>query len=250
MKFHPIKFVSTATLCVITATQAPASDSADMLPVEFTQLSESVWMHTSYKHYERFGPVPANGLIVLDGTQSILIDSGWIDAQTETILDWARDELHHPVAHAYFTHAHLDKMGGVGAVKTRGIETYALELSNELAQANGMQPADHDIHLSVGKEVLSVGPVDLFFPGAAHSHDNLVAYVAKDSLLYGGCMIRSSAAKRLGNTQDADVAHWDTAVSLVKQRFPQVDIVVPGHGAPAGPELLDRTQVLIEKHLD
>ncbi|NIZ60797.1 subclass B1 metallo-beta-lactamase [Sedimentitalea sp. CY04] len=250
MKFPPIRFLFTAAFCVTTASQAPASDSADMIPVEFKQLSESVWMHTSYKHYEKFGPVPANGLIVAEGTQSILIDSGWTDAQTDAILDWARDDLKQPVTRAYFTHAHLDKMGGVGAVKSRDIETYALELSNELALANGLQPAENDIHLSVGQDVLSVGLVDLFFPGGAHSHDNLVAYVAKDSLLYGGCMVRSAASKRLGNTQDADVLHWDTAIGLVKQRFPQVDIVVPGHGAPAGPELLERTQVLVKRHVD
>jgi len=45
----------------------------------------------------------------------------------------------------------------------------------------------------------------------------------------------------MGNTDDADIAHWDDAVVAVEARYPDARIIVPSHGPPGGRELLRHT---------
>ncbi len=46
----------------------------------------------------------------------------------------------------------------------------------------------------------------VFFPGAGHTADNVVAYVPARHLLFGVCLIKEAAAKGLGNIADADLS--------------------------------------------
>jgi metallo-beta-lactamase class B len=80
------------TWLIVTAHGSPADLPASATPpstsdskrddVRFAQLSPTVWMHTSMKEVPAFGLVPANGLLVIDGDHSILIDTAWNDDQT------------------------------------------------------------------------------------------------------------------------------------------------------------------------
>jgi hypothetical protein len=49
-------------------------------------------------------------------------------------------------------------------------------------------------------------------------------------VLYGGCLIKSTDAKGLGFTADANLAAWPAAVRRVSLKYPKRTIV-PGHGA-------------------
>lgn len=226
-----------------TATDEASETGRDEL--EFTQLGEGVWMHTSWKDVPPWGPVMSNGLIVADGEGSFLIDTAWNDEQTAAILDWAERELGRPVRGAVFTHAHEDKMGGVGAVRARGIRTYALALSNQLAAEGGVMPAEASLRLEAGGEPQTLGPVQVFYPGGGHTRDNIVVAV-DGGVLFGGCLIRPGGTNSLGNTADADLDHWDEAVSAVAKRFPDRSVVIPSHGPPGGRELLDQTIQLVQ----
>ena len=42
------------------------------------------------------------------------------------------------------------------------------------------------------------GPVELFYPGAAHSTDNLVVYVPSANVLYGGCAVHELSSTSAG----------------------------------------------------
>src|SRR5690606_31882727 len=88
--------------------------------VTFEQLTPGVWLHLSTLEIKPWGEVPAYGLVVLRGEESLLVDTAWTDAQTEEIVRWASDTLGAPITAAVFTHAHQDKMGGVGALRARG----------------------------------------------------------------------------------------------------------------------------------
>lgn len=227
-----------------------AADNAPLPPVALTPLADGVWLHASYKIIEPWGPIVTNGIVVRRDDGVWLIDTAWTDEQTKEVLALVQAEFGSPVTHAVFTHAHDDKMGGVAALKAAGIATFAHAPSNELAPTRGLEPA------AVGLAAAPTGAIDLpagapegitlFYPGPAHTTDNIVAYVPSARVLFGGCMIRPAASASLGNTADGVVKEWAASVRSAAARFDETQIVVPSHGAPGGPGLLDHTTALAE----
>lgn len=207
--------------------------------IHVRQLAPGVWLHTTLAG-ARFDHVPANGLLIEDGEQSLLVDMGWNARQAEQLVTWARDTLHHPVRAAVVTHFHEDRTGGVPALTARGIPVYGLEATVKLAKERG-KPVPPD----TVSESQALGPVEVFFPGAGHAPDNIVVWHRDSGVLFGGCFIKDAAAQDLGNVEDADVAAWPASLERTRQRFPGMRVVVPGHGAPGGPELLTHTESLL-----
>ena len=58
--------------------------------------------------------------------------------------------------------------------------------------------------------------------------------------MFGGCLIKELNASK-GYLGDANVADWSGTVEKVKKEYPNVKIIVPGHGAPGSKKLLDYT---------
>jgi metallo-beta-lactamase class B VIM len=86
-----------------------------------------------------------------------------------------------------------------------------------------------------------VGPLEVFYPGPAHTRDNVVVWLPGSRVLAGGCAVRAGGATALGNVADADVPQYAASMRRVLARYPEPEIVVPGHGAPGGVELLRNT---------
>ncbi len=218
--------------------------------VQFTQLSDTVWMHTTVHETETWGPVPSNGIIVVGATHAVLVDTAWTNAQTQTILEWTADVLDTPVTAAVFTHAHQDKMGGVQALRDAGVATYAHPLSNEIAPTHGLVPAEFDLAISDDGSVITpeeLALVDVFYPGAGHTRDNIVVNARGADILFGGCLVRSGGSTSLGNTDEASIPDWAQSADNVTRRFPDATVVVPSHGPPGGPDLLALTADLARK---
>jgi glyoxylase-like metal-dependent hydrolase (beta-lactamase superfamily II) len=73
-----------------------------------------------------------------------------------------------------------------------------------------------------------------------------VVWVPEAKVLFGGCAVREAATSSAGNTADADMASWPEAIRRVRARYPEAEVVVPGHGEPGDAELLDHTIELLE----
>lgn len=223
-------------------TDYPTSSSRD--DVRFEHLTKNVWMHTTTKEVEGYGPVPTNGLLVIKGDHSVLVDSAWTNTQTRTVMDFAKEELGKPVEAGVFTHAHEDKMGGVGALRELDIPTYALSTSNEMALSRHLVKAQHDLVLDEDAISEQIDGIEVFYPGGGHTIDNLVVSVPGEGVLFGGCLVRPGDATDLGNTADAELGNWPAAVRAVQQRYGNAKIVIPSHGAPGGQDLLSHTLTL------
>ena len=53
----------------------------------------------------------------------------------------------------------------------------------------------------------------------------------------------------LGNTREADVASWPGAMIALQNRYPDVQLVLPGHGEPGTVALLTHTvELLVKAH--
>lgn len=201
-------------------------------------IAPDVWLYVS----EREDGVAGNSLVVSFPDGPLLVDPPWGAPQTEAILDWSQRALGRPIAYAVSTHSHADRTGGIGALEKRGIKTGALALTAERTRAEKI-PAP-DAVFTEGAHADARG-FELFFPGAGHAPDNIVVWLPKARVLFGGCLVKAEESSDLGNVADADLAHWPSAIEAVRARYPTASIVVPGHGRVGTTRALDRTVELV-----
>ncbi len=202
------------------------------------RLTPSVWLYTSTYPLDGVGYYPANGAIVVDGKEALLIDAAWNPQTTRALLDaWAvRGPA--PVTRAIATHFHNDRTGGIEELTRRGIPAYGNPLTIGLAIDNNL-PAPRPLH-NVEKKPQRLGPVEVFYPGEGHTIDNVVAWIPGDAILFGGWLVKSTTSDGLGNVADANVAAWPATIRLVTRAY-NAKYVIPGHGSIAGDSLVHTT---------
>jgi metallo-beta-lactamase class B len=204
-----------------------------------------VWRHVSYHRFSGVGYIPSNGLIVEGEKGALVVDTAWNPEQTAALLDWVQVNVGR-INSVVITHAHDDRLGGLAEIQRRGIPSYALAETVQLATQDGWPPIGHGVTSPFALDSLGVSG-ELFFPGSGHTADNAAVWLRETRVLAGGCLVRATAATSMGNTSEADVENWPRAVIALQQRYPDVRIVVPGHGDPGGPELLSHTRELLGK---
>ncbi len=230
--------------CGCAHTRAAAGTVALADDVDVRQLTPTVWLHTTYADHQH--GIATNGLLVTTPSGSVLVDAGWNDAQAARLFAFAAERLHQPVADVIVTHAHGDRIGGAGEARRRGARVHALARTIAHAQARGQAVPDAIVPAEA-RATLDGVALELFYPGAGHPDDNLVVYLPATRILYGGCFLKSSAARDLGNIADADLAAWPGSLRRVAAQFPAAAIVVPGHG-PLGGDPIAHTAALLRDH--
>jgi metallo-beta-lactamase class B len=76
----------------------------------------------------------------------------------------------------------------------------------------------------------------------------VVGYFEKEQVLFGGCLIKELDATK-GYLGDALVGEWSATVGQVKNAYPKLKWVVPGHGKVGDVSLLDYTiQLFSTRH--
>ena len=208
--------------------------------VEVRQLADGVWLHTTYYDIDGYENVPANGIIVIDSNEAIMIDLPWTDEQTGVLFDWVTKKQNAAIKKVAPTHWHIDCAGGLAEAHRRQAESFALDKTVELLKSNN-KPAP--VNWFTDRLSLSCGKirVDLAYFGPGHTVDNIVAWVPVKKILFGGDLVRARNARNLGNVTEADVESWPKTLKKVKEVFPDAKIVVSGHGQPDGMELIDQT---------
>ena len=73
----------------------------------------------------------------------------------------------------------------------------------------------------------------------------MVAYFPADNILFGGCLIKETGAGK-GFLGDANISAWSATVAKIKEAYPQLKLVVPGHGRYGDTRLLDYTVELFK----
>ncbi|WP_041449074.1 subclass B1 metallo-beta-lactamase ANA-1 [Anaeromyxobacter sp. Fw109-5] len=223
----------------------PETDLGDR--VRARPLSAHAWLIRSVSALEGFGDVESNAVLVTGATESVLVDTPATDEQTAPVLAWAEKTLRRPVRHLIVTHWHADRMGGIGAARARQVATYAFGRTRALARQKGLVVPEHELGPA---ERLTLAGLSLatWYPGHGHTADNIVVWLPEDGVLVAGCFVKDAAAGTLGNVREADPVQWATGVAALRRRYPGARIVVPGHGAAGGSELLARTTALLEAH--
>lgn len=162
-----------------------------------------------------------------------LIDSAWGEDATVALLDAIDAEIGRPVYRAIVTHFHDDRISAVEVLERRGVTVYGTPLTRLLAAAeDNVVPADSLTGLAEIGSAVSIGPVEVFYPGVGPATDNLVVYVPEVAVRFGGCAVHEASRETAGNVEDADLFTWPTAIRRVQGRHFEAEVVVPGHGAP------------------
>ncbi|MFZ1281137.1 MAG: subclass B1 metallo-beta-lactamase, partial [Ignavibacteriaceae bacterium] len=204
-----------------------------------TQIAENSFVHTSFLQTNDFGNVPCNGLILTNSNEAIIFDTPTNDKNSEELINWIQETLKCKINAIIPGHFHEDCVGGLKAFHKNDIPSYAnfktIEFAKEINSAVPKNGFKDSLTLKVGDEIVTAK-----FFGEGHTRDNIVGYFPNENVMFGGCLIKELDANK-GYLGDANVSEWSATVEKVKKEYPDVKIVVPGHGEYGDKKLLDYT---------
>ena len=219
------------------------SGSSDMNYVELNKVNNNIWVHTTYSNYNGYR-TSSNGIIAITSDGLILIDTPWNNEQTEELIKLTKSVFEKDVIIAIITHAHADRIGGIDTLLANKVDVRSTGLTAKEGEKNGYRQP----HPSLDEEpIFSVGDLDIevFYPGEGHSTDNITVWFPQNKVLFGGCLIKSADSKDMGSITDADVQQWPDSVNKVLERYPDAEIVIPGHGSRGSLNLIEHTLELL-----
>lgn len=209
-----------------------------------TPVTPNTFTHTSYLQTQDFGNVECNGMIVTDNKEAIIFDTPTNDSVSNRLISWLTDSLGYTIKAVVATHFHNDCLGGLNAFHQHKIPSYANTATITLAVRDSLTVPQHAINDSISLKVGNTSVQARYF-GKGHTHDNIVGYYPGEKVLFGGCLIKELDATK-GYLGDADTTAWSNTVRLIKQAYPEVKKVIPGHGITGDVSLLDYTIQLFE----
>lgn len=247
MKFT--NFVIIIVVLLITST-ASAQISAKKITInndlEIIQLTPNIYQHISYAEISGFGRVASNGMILINDDKAFLFDTPPTELLTQQLADWITQTLKLKLVGFIPNHWHIDCMGGLAYLQRIGIESYANQITIDIAKKKNLPVPMHgfrdSLNLTLGKT-----KINCYYLGAGHSMDNIVVWIPSEKVLFAGCLVKELNAKGLGNTVDGDLAAYPQTIEKVLQKFPDAKIVIPGHGSVGGIELIRHTKELLTK---
>jgi len=242
-----VLFVGCFVCSSVSITYGQSPDAVIRLANDVTveRIAEGVWLHTSYYDLLRLKHVPANGLIVIDGPDAVMIDTPWTDEQTAVLFDWVAREHKAAIRKVVPTHSHIDCAGGLAEAHRRGADSFALQKTADIL-AKAKKPAPKNWfteRMSLACGDIRIEPA---FLGGGHTIDNIVVWLPSKKMLFGGCLVKAQNAKNLGNISESDLAAYPKTLKKVKETYPDAKIVIPGHGQPGGLDLIEHTINLCE----
>ena len=212
--------------------------------LDISHLSGDLYIYTTYQSWKGTA-VSANGMYLVTDKGVALFDTPWDSTQYQPLLDSIKVRHRKNVVMAIATHSHEDRTGGIDFLKEKGIKTYTTILTDQISKEKGEPRAEFLIKRDT-TFILSGTTFETFYGGAGHTKDNIVIWLGKEKVLYGGCLIKSTEAKNLGNLADADIRQWPVTIKTLQYRYGTAKFVIPGHEGWADRRSLEHTLRLLE----
>lgn len=230
-----MKIVSVLSFCVLLFTNMTFAD--EPLPeLEIQKIEEGVYLYTAYEKIEGWGLVGSNGLVVLDNKDAYLIDTPISAKDTEVLVQWI-DTQGFTAKASISTHFHSDSSGGIAFLNSKSIPTYASKLTNQLLKKKDEEQATHSFDNN--PFWLLKNKIEVYYPGAGHTRDNLVVWMPEQKILFGGCFVKPEG---LGNLSHAVIEEWPASAEKLIARYGTAKLVVPGHGKVGDASFLEKTK--------
>lgn len=214
--------------------------------IQLIPYKDSAFVHVTWHEDEKFGRFSSNGMILIKSGKALMIDTPADNEKTERLVNYITDSMHAFLDRLIIGHFHNDCLGGLGYIKSIGVQSIANKRTVEKCAQLGLPiPSvsfEDSLALDFGGERIICG-----FFGGGHSFDNITVWLEERNILFGGCLIKDLQSTSLGNLSDAVVMQWQQTVEAVAKAYPGADMVIPGHGNPGGFELLQHTIDLVKK---
>ncbi len=207
--------------------------------LELIKINDHSYIHISKIFLESGKDFLSNGFIYVNNSEAYIFDTPANDLATAALIDWLQNNQKVVIKGVVFNHFHRDCNEGMDVFEKEKIPTIASKRTAKLMlNKNRPQPNllfENSQELKLGGKTI----INKFF-GEAHTADNIISYFPDEKIIFGGCMIKSIDAKK-GNLADANLSEWSKTVSKIKKSYPNVEIVIPGHGTYGDQSLLDYT---------
>jgi len=238
----------------------------------YTEVRDSVYVITH--HFPRYG---SNSLFVLlPGKQGVLIDTPHETTGTMSLLVWIQSSFGNLQLTAINTGWHQDNLGGNEYLLSRKIPVYGPTLTVTLITERrdelkdllleqtasledrryyesyrelNLLPPDNTFPIEEGLLLEKGGETfEVYYPGESHTVDNTVVFLHSKKILFGGCMVMSMRHQRPGFIDHANMKEWPESIDKVILKFPDCNIVIPGHGPYGNDRLLEHTKEILEAY--
>ena len=220
--------------------------------IKITSVDSNIYLYTSYGDVDNYKNIDANAAFVVSGSDVIIFDTPWDNAQAQQLISYIEDSLHKNILLSIITHAHVDRIGSIETFHKNNIPTVCYQLTAIEAPKHG-HPTPENIFYTTDTS-FKCGTIDIvaYHPGAGHTIDNIVLYVPSKKFLYGGCFIKSGYSQTIGNIADADVSAWPESIKNMQDRFKETgfEMVIPGHGSWESDKAIENTVHLLSEKTD
>lgn len=207
--------------------------------LKIVPLSKHSFIHISYSLIPPYGRVASNGFIYINEGKALVFDTPVEAEETKVLINWLQDVLKVKIEGVVINHFHVDCLGGLEEFHQRGIKSYANKRTKKLAKKDSVPIPQLGFRKKLKLQLGSKEVICRYF-GQGHSKDNIIAWIPDEQILFGGCMIKSLKSGK-GNLADANIKAWPKTVTKIKLTYPEVKIVIPGHGRHGDSKLLDYT---------
>ncbi|TDQ28543.1 subclass B1 metallo-beta-lactamase [Tenacibaculum caenipelagi] len=216
----------------------------DLKNLKIVKTSPNTYQHISFLKTETYGNVPCNGMVVVNDNEALIFDTPTTIEATEELIKWVKDSLKCEIKAIIPTHFHVDCVGGLSVFHKNGVPSYANQATTELINEKDASLPQNSFN---GKKEFFLGDKKVIaqFFGEGHTKDNIVGYFPNDNILFGGCLIKANNASK-GNLNDANIKDWSSTVKKIKESYPNIRTVIPGHGDSGDIKLLDYTINMFE----
>ena len=177
----------------------------------------------------------------------VLFDTAWDTAQFQPLLDSISARHDKKVVMAISTHYHDDRTAGLEFLGQNGVKTYSSKLTYDLCRQYNEKQAEFYFEKDTAV-VVGNYKFETYYAGEGHTKDNIVIWFDKYKILYGGCLVKSTENKSLGNVADANIKAWTPTIKKMMKRYPSPEFVIPGHFGWKSNKGLEHTLKLLRQN--
>lgn len=199
----------------------------DNKKLRIQHLIDNFFVYTTFKDLNGF-MFPSNSMYLVTENGVVLFDTPWDTTQFQPLLDSISVKHNKNIVLAISTHYHDDRTAGLEFLRQKGVKTYTSKLTYNLCKEHNEKQSEfyftNDTIFNIGSYTF-----ETYYAGEGHTKDNIVIWFEKYKILYGGCLIKSSENRNLGNVADANIKEWTPTIKKVIKKYPKPKFVIPGH---------------------